>query len=58
VLTLVRLLAGVRSDMDCERAPLNEALSATRGVAGVWALIGVYPVMSLQVRLSVEALAA
>jgi hypothetical protein len=58
VLTLVRLLARVCSDMHCEGASLDEALSAAGGVARIWALIGVYPVMPLQVRLAVEALAA
>jgi hypothetical protein len=56
VLALVRLLASVRPDVDCQCTPLDEALTTPRRAAGVWPLVGVYPVVPLQVRLSVEAL--
>jgi hypothetical protein len=56
VLTLVRLLAGVGSDVYGQGTPLDEALSASRSRARVWPLVGMDPVVSLQVRLAVEAL--
>jgi hypothetical protein len=56
VLALVRFLARVRADMYCQGTPLDETLPAPHGRALVWSFIGVYPVVSLQVRLPVEAL--
>ena len=47
VLTLVRLLTGVRTDMDRQSTSLNEALSASWGHTRVRSLVGVYPVVSL-----------
>lgn len=52
----MRLLACVSSNVDGQGTPLDEALSASWRVARVWPLVCVYPVMSLQVRLAVEAL--
>lgn len=49
MLTLVRLLAGVRSDMNGQGTPLDEALTTTRSRASVWALIGVNTVVPLKV---------
>jgi hypothetical protein len=56
VLALVRLLAGMCSDVDSQGTSLDEALSTSRCHARVWALIGVNSVMSLKIRLPVEAL--
>jgi hypothetical protein len=56
MLALMRFLTSVRSDVDCERTSLDEALSASRRHTGVGPLVRMYPVVSLQVRLSVEAL--
>jgi hypothetical protein len=56
VLALMGFLAGVSADVDCESTPLNEALAAACSGALVRSFIGVYPVMSLQIRLAVEAL--
>jgi hypothetical protein len=47
--TLMGLLARVSADMDSEGTSLYEALSTARGHAGIGALIGVYPVMALQI---------
>lgn len=49
VLALVRLLARVGSDVDGQGATLDEALAAARGCARVGPLIGVYPVMPLEI---------
>jgi hypothetical protein len=49
VLALVRLLASVCSDMDGQRTSLNEALAASSSRARVGTLVGVNPVVSLQV---------
>lgn len=53
---LMGLLARVGADVDGKCAPLDEALPAPRSHTRVRSLIGVYSVVSLQVRLSVEAL--
>jgi hypothetical protein len=58
VLTHVRLLSRVCPYVDGESTALNEALSAARVVARVGALVGVYPIVTLEVRLAVEALVA
>jgi len=55
VLAVVRLFAGVRASMYSQGAPLDEALPAVRVVALVRPFICVYPIMSLQIRLAVEA---
>lgn len=54
----MRLLASVRADVYRQGTALNEALAAPWCLAGVRSLIGVYAVMSLQVRLAVEALSS
>jgi len=56
VLALMRLLSGVRSNMNGQSTSLNEALTASLLIALIRSFVGVYPVMSLQVRLAVEAL--
>lgn len=56
MLALVRFLARVGADVYGQRAPLDEALSTSRCCAGVWSLVGVNAVVSLQVRFAVEAL--
>jgi hypothetical protein len=56
VLALVRLLAGVCPRMDCQRAPLDEALATSRVVARIGALVCVDSVVALEVRFAVEAL--
>ena len=52
----MRLFAGVGADMHSQGAPLDERLAASAVVARVGSLVGVYPVVSLEVRLAVEAL--
>lgn len=54
--TLVGFLACVGSDVNCKCTSLNEALSTTRCHARVWSLVGMNPIMSLEIRLAVEAL--
>lgn len=49
-------LPGVGTDVNRECAPLDEALPTARRHARVGPLVSVYPVVPLQVRLSVEAL--
>lgn len=56
MLAVVRLLAGVCTGVDGQRAPLDEALAAVWVVAFVRPLVRVYPIVALQVRLAVEAL--
>jgi hypothetical protein len=56
MLAVVRLLAGVCAGVDSQGTPLDEALAAVRVVALVRALVCVYPIMPLQIRLAVEAL--
>jgi hypothetical protein len=56
VLAHVRLLAGMCTDVHRQGAALDEALPAARRAALVRPLVGVYPVVSLQVGLAVETL--
>ncbi len=56
VLAHVRLLARVGADVHRQGGALDEALAASGSIALVRPLIGVYPVVPLQVRLAVEAL--
>lgn len=56
MLALVRLLTSVCSDVNSQGASLDEALATARGGARVRSLIGVNSIMSLQVRLAIEAL--
>jgi hypothetical protein len=56
MLAVVRLLAGVCAGVYCQGAPLDEALATFGVVALVRPLVCVYPIMSLQIRLAVEAL--
>ena len=58
LLAVVRFFAGVRANMNRQCTPLNEALPAALGHARVRSFIGVDSEMSLEVRLSVEALCA
>ena len=44
------------TNMHSQSTPLDEALAASRRVARIGSLVGVYPVVSLQVGLAVEAL--
>jgi len=53
---MVRLLAGMGANVHRQRAPLDEALPATLLVASVRSLLGVYAMMSLQIRFAIEAL--
>jgi len=50
------LLASVGADVDSKGAPLDEALATAGSHARVRTLVGVYPIVALQVRLAVEAL--
>ena len=54
--TLVRLIASVGTAMDSQGAALNECLVAGFVVAGVGAFIGMYSIVTLEVRLPVETL--
>lgn len=56
VLALVRLLAGVSSDVNSQGAALDEALATAGNRARVRALVGVDSVVALKIRLAVEAL--
>lgn len=56
MLTLVRLLTSVRTNVDCQCTALNETLATSGCSTRVRSLVCVYTVMSLQVRLAVEAL--
>jgi len=49
MLALMRFLTSVSTNVDGQRASLDEALAAARRTASIGTLIGVYPVMSLQV---------
>lgn len=49
VLALVRLLASMGSDVNCQGTSLDEALPTTRCHARVWTLIGVDSIMSLEI---------
>jgi hypothetical protein len=52
----MRLLSRVCPYVYRQGTPLDETLAATGRAASVRSLVGVYPIVSLQVRLSVEAL--
>lgn len=54
---MVRLFTSVGAGMDSQGTPLDETLSAAIEGALVRSLVGVYPVVSLQIRLPIEALA-
>lgn len=54
----MRLLSGMCPYVNSQGTALNEALSAAMVVACVGAFVCVYPVMTLEVRLAVEALIA
>lgn len=56
MLALVRLLSRVCPDVHRQGTALDEAFSATGDVARVRSLVGVYAVVSLQIRFAVEAL--
>lgn len=53
---LVRLLARVRTVVDCQSTLLDEALATVFHGAPIWPLVGMNAVVSLEVRLPVEAL--
>ena len=44
------------SPVDCQSTALDESLSAWLVVASIWPFIGMYPIMPLEVGLSIEAL--
>lgn len=50
------LVARVGPPVDCQSTALDECLSARLVVASIWAFVGMYPIMPLKVRLSIEAL--
>lgn len=58
VFALVRLLSSVGTDVYSQGAALDEGLATIAVVADVWALIGMYAVVTLQIRLAVETLDA
>jgi hypothetical protein len=58
MLALVRFLARMGANMYSQCTSLDEALAAPTVGARVGPLVGVYPVMSLKVRLAVKALIA
>jgi hypothetical protein len=49
MLTMVRLLSRVSSDVHGQCTALNKALAAAGGSTRVWTLIGVYPLVPLKV---------
>ena len=53
---LVRLIASVGSAVDSQGAALDECLVAGFVVAGVGAFIGMYSIVTLEVRLPIETL--
>ena len=57
MLTLVWLLSSVSSDVNGQGTPLNEALPAAGDRARIRSLIGMYPVVSLQIGFAIKALA-
>jgi len=57
MVTNMRLLAGVGPGVDGQSAPLNEALVAILDRAMVRSLVGMYPIMATEVRLSIKRLA-
>ena len=56
MLTSVWLLSGVGTVMDGQCASLNEGLGATGMSTVIRTLVGVYTIVSLKIRLSIEAL--
>jgi len=56
MLAHVRLFARVSADVHSQGTSLDEALATARRVALVRSFVRVYPVVSLQVGLAVEAL--
>ena len=52
----VRLFAGVCPGMYSQRATLNEGLATPVEIAPEWPLIGVYPIMPLEIGFAVETL--
>ena len=50
------LVACVGSPVDCQSTALDEGLRAWLVVASIWPFIGMYPIMPLEVGLSIEAL--
>ena len=50
------LVARMGSPVDCQSTALDECLRARLVVASIWPFIGMYPIMPLKVRLSIEAL--
>lgn len=53
---LMGLLACMRPIMDCQSTLLNETLATVLNRATVWPLVGMDAVVSLKIRLPVEAL--
>ncbi len=53
---LVRLVASMGTAVDSQGAALNECLVARFVVTSVRALVGVYSIMALEIRLSIETL--
>lgn len=58
ILAVMWFLSGMCSNVYCQGASLNEALSTVRVVTGVWSFIGMDPVMPLQIWFPIEALGA
>lgn len=46
----------MRSPVDCQGTALDEGLGAWLVVASIWPFIGMYPIMPLEIGLSIEAL--
>lgn len=56
MLTTVWLFSGVSTIVNCQCASLNECLGAPSMGTVIRTLVGVYTIMSLEIRLSIEAL--
>ena len=56
VLALMGLLPSMCANMDGQGASLDKAFSTSRNGASIRPLVSVYTIMSLQIRLSIEAL--
>ena len=54
----MRLFTGVGTDMDSQGAALDETLVAVSPSADVWTVIGVYAIVSDEVRLAIEFLSS
>ena len=54
--TLVRLIASMGTAVDSQGAALNECLVAGFVVAGVGAFVGMYSIVTLEVRFPIETL--